>query len=83
LKFVDVTSQSGIDVRSYGMGVASADYDNDGWVDLYLFGSTIALAGSAMPHCWPALPSAPAAGQKAAWASMPATSTTMATTISW
>jgi hypothetical protein len=31
-----VTSQAGIDVRSYGMGVAAADCDNDGWVDLYL-----------------------------------------------
>jgi hypothetical protein len=38
LRFVDVTEQSGIDVRSYGMGVAAGDFDNDGWVDLYRTG---------------------------------------------
>lgn len=32
--FVDVTEPAGIDARGYGMGVASADYDNDGDVDL-------------------------------------------------
>lgn len=36
LRFVDITEQSGIDARGYGMGVAAADYDNDGCVDLYL-----------------------------------------------
>jgi hypothetical protein len=38
LRFTDVTAQSGIDLRSYGMGVASADIDNDGWVDIYRTG---------------------------------------------
>ncbi len=38
LRFVDVTEQSGIDVRSYGMGVAAGDIDNDGWVDIYRTG---------------------------------------------
>jgi hypothetical protein len=38
MRFTDVTEQSGIDVRSYGMGVASADIDNDGWVDIYRTG---------------------------------------------
>jgi hypothetical protein len=36
LKFTDVTDESGIDARGYGMGVAAADYDNDGCIDLYL-----------------------------------------------
>jgi enediyne biosynthesis protein E4 len=34
LHFIDVTGPSGINVMSYGMGVAAADYDNDGRVDL-------------------------------------------------
>jgi hypothetical protein len=36
LRFTDVTSQSGIVTDGYGMGVAAGDFDNDGWVDLYL-----------------------------------------------
>jgi len=36
LRFTDVTNASGIDVRSYGMGVAAGDFDNDGRTDLYL-----------------------------------------------
>ena len=38
LRFTDVTGQSGIDVRTYGMGVAAGDFDNDGWTDLYRTG---------------------------------------------
>ena len=36
LRFTDVTEESGIDARAYGMGVAAGDFDNDGCVDLYL-----------------------------------------------
>jgi hypothetical protein len=34
--FEDVTRAAGLDVELYGMGVAAADYDNDGDVDVYL-----------------------------------------------
>ncbi len=34
--FTDVTKQAGLDVELYGMGVAAGDYDNDGWVDIYV-----------------------------------------------
>ena len=35
LHFTDVTKQSGLVSRGYGMGVATGDFDNDGRVDLY------------------------------------------------
>jgi enediyne biosynthesis protein E4 len=38
LKFTDVTARSGIHTRGYGMGVATGDIDNDGWIDLYVTG---------------------------------------------
>jgi hypothetical protein len=46
LHFTDVTAASGIDVRTYGMGVAAGDYDNDGFVDLYRTG----LSGAVLLH---------------------------------
>jgi hypothetical protein len=36
LTFTDVTRTSGIGVSGYGIGACAADYDGDGWVDLYL-----------------------------------------------
>jgi enediyne biosynthesis protein E4 len=36
LQFTDVTRQSGIVAPGYGIGVATGDFNNDGWVDLYL-----------------------------------------------
>jgi enediyne biosynthesis protein E4 len=38
LRFTDVTEQSGLKPRGYGMGVAAGDVNNDGWIDLYLTG---------------------------------------------
>jgi len=35
-QFADVTGQVGLDVSVYGMGVAAGDYDNDGYVDLFV-----------------------------------------------
>jgi hypothetical protein len=34
--FQDVTAQSGLQHRNYGMGACAGDYDNDGRVDLYV-----------------------------------------------
>jgi hypothetical protein len=34
--FEDVAATSGITHREYGMGTCAADYDNDGWIDLYV-----------------------------------------------
>ncbi len=36
LRFTEVTEESRIRAAGYGMGVATGDYDNDGWVDLYV-----------------------------------------------
>src|SRR5678816_3346602 len=36
--FTDKSANSGIGVAGYAMGACSADYDNDGWVDLYITG---------------------------------------------
>ena len=36
LAFTDVTTQSGLRADGYGIGVATGDYNNDGYVDLYL-----------------------------------------------
>ncbi len=36
LQFTDVTSASGITAYGYGMGAATGDFNNDGWIDLYV-----------------------------------------------
>lgn len=44
-QFVDVSRETGTDISGYGMGVAAADYDNDGDVDLFVtrVGSNVLL----------------------------------------
>ncbi len=44
--FTNTTAGSGLDVEIFGMGVASADYDNDGREDLYI----TALEGDRLFH---------------------------------
>ena len=34
--FVDVTERSGVGDRGYGVGACVGDYDNDGWLDVYV-----------------------------------------------
>jgi len=43
LRFVDVTEKAGVGHIGYGMGVAVGDYDNDGFLDLYVtnFGDNV------------------------------------------
>jgi len=36
--FTDVTEQAGVAGEGYSMGAAAADFDNDGWSDLYVTG---------------------------------------------
>ncbi len=37
LRFTDVTAAAGLSkMTGYGVGVAAGDYDNDGWIDLYV-----------------------------------------------
>jgi enediyne biosynthesis protein E4 len=38
LKFKDITTQAGLTRKGWGMGVAVADFDNDGWLDIYVTG---------------------------------------------
>jgi hypothetical protein len=64
--FRDVSKGSGLDIAGYGMGVAVGDFDNDGFVDVYIsqygggrlfrnkgdgrFEDVTATAGVALPH---------------------------------
>ena len=36
--FTDVTDRAGVRGEGYSMGAAVADYDNDGWADIYVTG---------------------------------------------
>jgi enediyne biosynthesis protein E4 len=38
LKFKNITAEAGLDRKGWGMGVAVADFDNDGWEDIYVTG---------------------------------------------
>ncbi len=38
LKFTDITKSAGLTRKGWGMGIAVADFDNDGWQDIYVTG---------------------------------------------
>jgi hypothetical protein len=38
LKFRDITKEAGLTRKGWGMGIAVADFDNDGWQDIYVTG---------------------------------------------
>ena len=38
LKFKEITKEAGLTRKGWGMGVAVADFDNDGWDDIYVTG---------------------------------------------
>src|SRR6202166_3294147 len=38
MKFSDITKDAGLTHRGWGMGIAVADYDNDGWQDIFVSG---------------------------------------------
>jgi hypothetical protein len=38
LKFKDITVEAGLTRKGWGMGVTVADFDNDGWEDIYVTG---------------------------------------------
>ncbi len=46
VRFADVSAASGLAFTAYGMGAATGDYDNDGWIDLYV----TALGSSGLFH---------------------------------
>ena len=52
LHFTDVTEQAGVGLRAYGMGAAVGDYDNDGYLDLFVtgFGAGYAVSKQRQRH---------------------------------
>ena len=50
LSFTDVTEQAGVGHSGQGMGVAAGDYDNDGYIDLYVTNYATSSGGNILYH---------------------------------
>ena len=50
--FENITERSGAGIKTYGMGVAAGDFDNDGYTDLYVtnFGHNVLLKNDGHGH---------------------------------
>ncbi len=50
LRFLDVSSEAGVDHRAVGFSAAAADVNGDGWTDIYV--TSYNLYGQVMPDSW-------------------------------
>ncbi len=50
LSFTDVTEEAGVGHSGQGMGVAAGDYDNDGYIDLYVTNFATSSGGNVLYH---------------------------------
>jgi hypothetical protein len=50
LSFTDVTQEAGVGYSGHGMGVAAGDFDNDGYVDLYVTNYAPDAGGNVLYH---------------------------------
>jgi hypothetical protein len=50
LSFTDVTEEAGVGHSGQGMGVAAGDYDNDGYIDLYVTNYATSSGGNVLYH---------------------------------
>ncbi len=50
LRFLDVSSEAGVDHRAVGFSAAAADVNGDGWTDIYV--TSYNLYGQVMPNSW-------------------------------
>jgi hypothetical protein len=51
LKFSDITASAGLNVKGWGMGLAVADFDNDGILDIYVTGFGRNALYKGLGHC--------------------------------